>query len=65
MFSKTDVNGENAHEAYKFMTHFIQDEQIQWNFEKFLVDGDGEVILHFESDVNPLQIEPMIVAMLY
>ena len=31
----------------------IVDEDIMWNFEKFLVNGDGEVIGHFAPDMTP------------
>ena len=45
MFSKIDVNGENAHPLYKFLKEsskgVLGTEAIKWNFTKFLVDKEG------------------------
>ena len=65
MFSKIDVNGENAAPLYAYLTGEelpVEDRgPIGWNFEKFLIDRDGEVIARFRSGVNP-QSEEVVTA---
>ncbi|MHA6253055.1 glutathione peroxidase [Oceanobacillus sp. CAU 1775] len=60
MFSKVDVNGENAHPLYKYLTKeqkgFLS-EGIKWNFTKFLVDKDGNVIDRFAPQTEPEKIK--------
>jgi glutathione peroxidase len=56
MFSKTVVRGENQHELFQFLTStdnidFTGD--INWNFEKFLIDKEGELVRRFRSRTNP------------
>ncbi len=67
MFEKIDVNGENAHPLYKF----LQDKQkgllskkIKWNFTKFLVDKQGNVIKRYAPATKPMQIEKDILKLL-
>ena len=60
MFSKIDVNGDNAAELYQW----LKSEQpgadgksdIPWNFTKFLVDGNGKAVARFEPTVTPEEI---------
>jgi glutathione peroxidase len=53
--SKVDVNGETRDPLYNFLAGeqatFPGD--IQWNFEKFLIGKDGEVIKRFSPKVEP------------
>ncbi|WP_150272698.1 glutathione peroxidase [Paenibacillus tepidiphilus] len=42
----------------------LEDDEIKWNFTKFLVDREGHVVKRFESFVNPLDIESSIQALL-
>ena len=60
MFSKIEVNGEGACELYKFLKagHPKPDgnEDIAWNFTKFLVGRDGQVLARFEPSVTPEEI---------
>ena len=56
MFSKIDVNGETAHPLYKF----LKEEQkgllgsaIKWNFSKFLIDREGNVVERFAPTTEP------------
>ncbi len=55
MFSKIDVVGEGAHSLYKDLSG--QPEPIggepQWNFTKFLVNRQGEVVNRFDTRVSP------------
>jgi glutathione peroxidase len=57
MFEKLEVNGEGRHPLYERLTQTSDDEgkagDIAWNFEKFLVSPDGEVIKRFRPLVAP------------
>lgn len=54
---KIEVNGEGRHSLYDQLTAVAdadgRDGDIQWNFEKFLVDGDGNVVARFAPTVVP------------
>src|SRR5215472_16798307 len=52
MYAKISVKGGDKSPLYKFLTDATGSE-IQWNFTKFLVGGDGKVITRFESSVEP------------
>jgi glutathione peroxidase len=57
MFAKVEVNGEGRHALYDQLTAVADDEgqagDIQWNFEKFLISPDGEVVKRFRPLVTP------------
>jgi glutathione peroxidase len=57
MLAKVDVNGQNACDLYKFLTDKATDakfaSKINWNFEKFLIGRNGEIVARFSSDVEP------------
>jgi glutathione peroxidase len=54
MFSKIVVNGPGQAPLYKYLTGYPKSPgPIDWNFEKFLVGRNGEVIGRFKSDVEP------------
>lgn len=57
MFAKVDVNGDNAHPLYKYLTHdkpgILGTEAIKWNFTKFLIGKDGEPIKRYGSADKP------------
>ncbi len=57
MFSKVDVNGENASPLYKYLTSKetpVKDQgDVKWNFEKFIVARDGNVSARFRTKTNP------------
>jgi glutathione peroxidase len=57
LFEKIEVNGENRHPVYEQLTA-VPDAggeagDIQWNFEKFLVDGQGSVVARFRPRTEP------------
>jgi glutathione peroxidase len=56
VFAKLEVNGKNAHPLYRFLKKqkggFL-DGVIKWNFTKFLVDRQGNVVARFEPNVEP------------
>jgi glutathione peroxidase len=58
--SKIDVNGENADPFYKYLKNkFINNDEIKWNFEKFLILQNGEV-KHFDSQTSPEYLKDII-----
>jgi len=68
LFEKIEVNGENTHPLYKFLkneaTGFLGTKSIKWNFTKFLIDRDGNVIERYGSTTKPKKIEKDIVKLL-
>lgn len=57
LFEKIEVNGEGRHPLYDLLTALPDDEDkagdISWNFEKFLISGDGSVVKRFRPLVEP------------
>ena len=57
LFEKIDVNGEDRHPLYAELTKTADAEgaagDVQWNFEKFLVGADGEVLARFRPRTEP------------
>jgi len=57
MTEKVDVNGGDAHPLYQRLTETPDATgtagDVQWNFEKFLVDGDGRVVARFRPRTEP------------
>ena len=68
MFAKIDVNGENEAPLYKFLKSnqkgILGSENIKWNFTKFLVDKDGNIVDRFASTTTPESIEKDIIKLL-
>jgi glutathione peroxidase len=60
MFAKIDVNGSNTHPLYKYLKHeakgLLGSEAIKWNFTKFLVGKDGEVVKRYAPNDTPESI---------
>lgn len=59
-FSKIEVNGENEEPLYTYLKSQkggIFGKNIKWNFTKFLVDQNGNVIKRYGSTVTPEKIE--------
>lgn len=60
MFEKVDVKGENAHPLFQFLVSQkkgLLTEDIKWNFTKFLVDPDGNVVKRYAPQSSPKKIE--------
>ncbi|KAJ0105985.1 hypothetical protein Patl1_17776 [Pistacia atlantica] len=57
IFDKVDVNGESAAPIYKFLKSSKGEDNIKWNFSKFLVDKDGNVVNHYDPTTNPSSFE--------
>ncbi|GAA3669578.1 glutathione peroxidase [Arthrobacter ginkgonis] len=57
--AKTEVNGEATHPLYQALKAYPSGsaEDISWNFEKFLIGRDGDVIGRFAPRTEPLSEE--------
>jgi glutathione peroxidase len=68
LFQKIDVNGNNAHPLYQYLTKsapgLLGLEAIKWNFTKFLVDKEGKVVKRYAPTTNPSDMEKDIQALL-
>jgi glutathione peroxidase len=57
MFSKVDVNGNNAHPIYKYLKTELKGgffgSKIKWNFTKFIIDKDGKPFKRYSSTTAP------------
>ena len=60
MFAKIEVNGENAHPLYRFLKKEkpgllgpLGGGAIKWNFTKFLVNREGQVVARYASTTKP------------
>lgn len=55
MFSKIDVKGKDIHPLYAYLTEETPFKgNISWNFNKFLISPDGQVIARFDSKDEPM-----------
>lgn len=67
LFSKIEVNGKDAAPLYKFLKKqkggFLGDD-IKWNFTKFLISRDGEVVERYAPVTKPEKIEDDILKLL-
>ena len=67
MFSKIDVNGENAHPIYKYLKSElggVLGSKIKWNFTKFLVDQEGNPVKRFAPTTKPEKIDKYLQSVL-
>jgi glutathione peroxidase len=67
LFSKIDVNGPDAHPLYQWLRSEksgLVGDKIRWNFTKFLVDTEGNVVERYGSRTTPAQIADDIEALL-
>lgn len=68
MFAKIDVNGSDTHPLYKYLKHeakgLLGSEAIKWNFTKFLIGKDGEVVKRYAPTDTPQGIEKEVAAAL-
>ena len=64
LFAKVDVNGDEAAPVYKFLKKakpgLLNTEAIKWNFTKFLVDRNGNVVERYAPNAEPASLEPDI-----
>lgn len=67
IFEKIDVNGDNAAPLYQYLKKEkggIGGKNIKWNFTKFLVDRDGQVVKRYASATTPEAIRDDIIKLL-
>ena len=68
IFSKIDVNGADTHPLYAWLKQqakgIMGTERIKWNFTKFLINRQGEVVKRYGSQAKPEQIANDIAALL-
>ena len=68
MFAKIDVNGDDAHPLYRYLKAekpgLLGTEGIKWNFTKFLVGKDGEVVERYAPATKPEEMRKAIEALL-
>lgn len=60
MFAKIDVNGKDAHPLFTFLKEQQQgvlSTNIKWNFTKFLIDRNGNVVKRYAPITTPEKIE--------
>ncbi len=59
MFEKVDVNGDDAHPLFTWLREEkggLLGDAIKWNFTKFLVGRDGEVLKRYAPTTDPAKI---------
>ena len=68
MFAKVEVNGDGAHPLYQWLKSegkgILGSEAIKWNFTKFLVDAQGQVVKRYAPTDTPERIGRDIAARL-
>jgi glutathione peroxidase len=61
LFAKIEVNGNGAHPLYQYLKKarpgLLGSEAIKWNFTKFLVSRDGQVLKRYAPTDTPEKIE--------
>jgi len=63
MFSKIDVNGDQAHPLYQYLKKELSGlfgGKIKWNFTKFLIDQNGKPIKRFSPTTKPEKIDQFL-----
>lgn len=65
MFSKIDVNGDNTHPVYQWLKsqpkgRGTMGNAIKWNFTKFLLDREGNVVGRYGSIVSPEKLDAQV-----
>jgi glutathione peroxidase len=63
VFAKINVNGANAHPLYKYLTKEttgLLGGAIKWNFTKFLIDREGNIVKRYAPNTEPEQMTEKI-----
>lgn len=63
MFEKVFVKGKNQHPLYEYLTKNSKErtgKNIKWNFEKFLISKDGDIVLRALPGVKPVELTNLI-----
>ncbi len=67
ILEKLDVNGDNAHQLFKYLKSEQSGDdsaEIEWNFTKFLIDRDGNVVKRFAPKTEPHEFKNDITQLL-
>ena len=68
MFAKIEVNGEQAHPLFTYLKAqakgVLGSAAIKWNFTKFLISRDGQIIARYGSIIKPDDLIPAIEGLL-
>lgn len=67
VLAKVEVNGENAHPLWAWMEQEkpgADGPDVEWNFAKFLLDADGQVIERFSPRTEPVDLRGAVEAAL-
>ncbi|SFJ45236.1 glutathione peroxidase [Thermoflavimicrobium dichotomicum] len=67
LFSKVKVKGKDAHPLFQYLTQQapgVLTKSIKWNFTKFLINKEGQVVKRYSPATKPTEIEKDIVALL-
>ena len=58
MTEKVDVKGDTQHPLYQWLTkkdlNGVKSTSVKWNFQKYLIDGNGQFVDYFYSITKPL-----------
>lgn len=60
LYSKIEVNGDGAHPLYQWLKKEksgVGPSKIKWNFTKFLIDTEGNVVKRYASTTKPEKIK--------
>ena len=61
MMSKISVKGDDMHPLYQWLTqkskNGVADSEVQWNFQKYIIDENGKLVGYFKPAVKPLSNE--------
>ncbi|UAL42527.1 glutathione peroxidase [Shewanella inventionis] len=64
LFSKVEVNGTHTHPLYQLLKKsakgLLGSESIKWNFTKFLVDKNGNVVNRYAPTTKPEELKSII-----
>lgn len=64
-FDETQIQAKLLHAFLREkFPEFLIDDSVKWNFTKFLIDRNGNIVSRFEPSVEPLDIEKSIEALL-
>lgn len=57
MMSKISVKGPEMHPLYKWLTkkrlNGVEDSKVKWNFQKYMIDENGNLVGHFSTQTKP------------
>jgi glutathione peroxidase len=67
MFQKIEVNGDGAHPLFQFLTEetkTVFGKKVKWNFTKFLIDSQGNIMKRYAPTKSPMSFESDIQSLL-